>query len=195
MKFRVIGIIMALTTFIAAGDNGEMTQRRLASYTPYDMYLNNFYTVYNRPEGDKQLSLNKIKEILKEVNAINYEEKVYNTSPSMATYTSPGENDQASAYAPKLPEQTLASGKGDCKDKALLLYDKLRRIGSVRMEYVLGGLAGLDSNTWHCWLYIYVDNTTYILDPTCNSDIVTNNNNYTPCYAFDGINKFVYGRD
>lgn len=63
------------------------------------------------------------------------------------------------------PETIRSIGRADCKGKALLLLDALRREGIGPVLLVIGQRTPSSRQT-HAWLEITVQSRDYILDPT-----------------------------
>ncbi len=66
------------------------------------------------------------------------------------------------------PDQVRTAGRADCKGKAVLLLDELRRAGIHGMILVIGVRTPVSRET-HAWLELTADGQDLILDPTYSS--------------------------
>jgi hypothetical protein len=88
------------------------------------------------------------------------------------------------------PRETEKRQAGDCADKALWLYARLRGAGYRNLRLVVGKYQSLDAR-YHVWL-MYTDENgkTLILDPTLQNRIWPMNafqpGFYRPLFSFDG---------
>jgi hypothetical protein len=141
-----------------------------AVYTPYDRYLGSVHNVIDglSPRGGSSMML--ACSLLKEAHAFRY----------LAT----------EPYRAALPSTTEAKHAGDCKAKALWLYD---RLGDGAALYVIGKLVA-DAKNSHAWVYWRNDGQWWILDPTNRAEpIAANsvaNNRYVPYYSFGKAGAF-----
>ena len=87
-------------------------------------------------------------------------------------------------YRPNSPAETAERRAGDCKSKALWLYEKL---GDPAALYVIGKQER-GSKTSHAWLLWRSQERWWILDPTTHSSPITAEsvarNRYVPYYSF-----------
>jgi hypothetical protein len=93
-------------------------------------------------------------------------------------------------YRPQAPAVTEARHAGDCKSKALWLYDHL---GDPAAFFVIGKLQ-LGTHTSHAWVYWRNEGRWWILDPTdrftpISADSVASNR-YVPYYSYARSGKF-----
>jgi len=92
------------------------------------------------------------------------------------------------------PSETTRKRSGDCKDKAILLLDRMNRAGFGKVTLVIG-YHSEDSDQTHAWLEWSHSGTRYVLDPTFNNKPVSKKSlteNYTPKYAYLGTRSFSY---
>ena len=98
-------------------------------------------------------------------------------------------------YSPKwkTPRELRVSKSGDCKGKAVALYDKLRAHGARNVRLVIGKHRIEDSRT-HAWVEWQTANGNLLLDPTFNWAATRTNEqdpfNYVPLYAYDSGHKY-----
>jgi hypothetical protein len=87
-------------------------------------------------------------------------------------------------YRPDLPDVTAQRRAGDCKSKALWLYQQLNDPSTL---YVIGK-AETKAKTSHAWLYWYWQGRWWILDPTMRSSPIAAKSvtpgRYVPYYSF-----------
>ena len=87
-------------------------------------------------------------------------------------------------YRPNTPAETAERRAGDCKSKALWLYEKL---GDPAALYVIGKQER-GSKTSHAWVLWSSQGRWWILDPTTHSSPITaesvSRNRYVPYYSF-----------
>ncbi len=140
----------------------ELTLQPAVS-TPYDRYSGTVRTVIARVNREPP-SMTRVRALMDEAHDFRYR--------------------MAHPYLAALPENTAAARAGDCKAKALWLYDQL---GDSSAFYVIGKtFKGAKSN--HAWLYWRCDSRWWILDPTNRSTPIPAdsipNNRYEPWYSF-----------
>ena len=92
------------------------------------------------------------------------------------------------------PEETQARWAGDCEDKAVWLFAKLKKHGHSNVRLVIGRYRPVDGNL-HVWVTMADDqNNLWILDPTLQKKIWKSSDFseglYRPLYSFDGINRY-----
>jgi hypothetical protein len=96
----------------------------------------------------------------------------------------------ADPYRAQAPSVTGARQAGDCKSKALWLYDQL---GDPNAYYVIGKLER-QSRTSHAWVYWRHDGQWWILDPTDRSSPVVadsvSSSRYVPYYSYSKAGAF-----
>ena len=134
-----------------------------AAYTPYDRYSGTVRTVIDRLDR-RAATMPRAKALMGEAHDFRYR----TSHPYFAT----------------LPETTATTRSGDCKAKALWLYDQL---GDSSALYVIGKtFKGAKSN--HAWVYWRCDARWWILDPTNRSTPVLAaglpDDRYVPYYSF-----------
>ena len=106
-------------------------------------------------------------------------------------YLPDGRNDQWQS-----PEETEARWAGDCEDKAIWLYDHLRRNGYNDTQLIVGKKAKRDRSL-HVWVeYTDSEGTKWLLDPTANRRAWKmdgfSTHSYQKIYSFDGVHRFYY---
>ncbi len=135
-------------------------------FTPYDRYLGVVRTVMEELPPRKK-SLTATCRLLRTARGFRY---------------SPGD-----PYRADLPAITAARKAGDCKAKALWLYDQL---GDPSVLYVIGKVSRTAKNS-HAWLYWRWDERWWILDPTnLNAPIAADTvgtGRYVPYYSFSKL--------
>lgn len=93
-------------------------------------------------------------------------------------------------YRAALPSRTAARRAGDCKAKALWLYD---RLGDPTALYVIGKL-DRGSKSSHAWVYWHNQERWWILDPTNRGTPVAADSvspqRYVPYYSFGKSGAF-----
>ncbi len=92
------------------------------------------------------------------------------------------------------PEETEIKHTGDCKDKALWLYAKLKKNGYTNVRLVVGKYRSFD-RLFHTWVsYTDSSNVAYLLDPTIQKHIWEetgfSGGFYRPLYSFDGRSRY-----
>jgi len=96
-------------------------------------------------------------------------------------------------YRPDLPDTTAQRKSGDCKSKALWLYQQLNDPTAL---YVIGK-AERGAKSSHAWLYWYYDERWWILDPTTRSTPVAVSSiasgRYVPYYSFGRYGAYRHG--
>jgi hypothetical protein len=65
----------------------------------------------------------------------------------------------------KSPSETRESGKGDCEDKAIYLWDLLKKEGIFSM-FQVGLMNSNDEESCHGWVELSAKGYDYVLDPT-----------------------------
>ena len=134
-----------------------------AADTPYDRYSGSVRAVISHVEK-RPLNMPRARALMGEAHDFRYH--------------------SADPYRAALPETTAATHTGDCKAKALWLYDQL---GDPSALYVIGKtFKGTKSN--HAWLYWRCDARWWILDPTNRSTPIPADSvpedRYVPYYSF-----------
>jgi hypothetical protein len=132
-------------------------------FTPYDRYLGVVRSVMaDLPQRKKSISTTC--RLLRVAHAFRY---------------SPGD-----PYRADSPAVTAVRKAGDCKAKALWLYDQL---GDSSVLYVIGKVSRAAKNS-HAWLYWRWENRWWILDPTNQSAPIAAETvaagRYVPYYSF-----------
>ena len=93
----------------------------------------------------------------------------------------------------KTPAEVLSDRMGDCKGKAVALYEKLLASGAHHVRIVIGKHRVDDSRT-HAWVEWETLQGTLLLDPTFNWTATKaesqDKSTYIPFYAFDSGHKY-----
>ena len=111
------------------------------SFTPYDRYMGTVQRVITNL-NEHTASMATACELMQQGRSFRY----WMTDP----------------YRAQAPAVTAARQSGDCKAKALWIYD---RLGDPRAYYVIGKLHR-GSSTSHAWVYWHNEGRWWILDPT-----------------------------
>src|SRR5438046_1622777 len=92
----------------------------------------------------------------------------------------------------RTPSEVEAMRMGDCKGKALALYDRMQLNGARNLRFVIGKRRASDSLT-HAWLEWETELGTLLLDPTFNWTATTkipDGRNYIAFYGYEGAHKY-----
>lgn len=93
----------------------------------------------------------------------------------------------------KTPAEVKSARAGDCKGKALALYELMLVNGATNVRFVIGKRRLGDSLT-HAWLEWEGNDANYILDPTFNWLAVKaadrGSARYVPLYVYEGAHKY-----
>ena len=90
------------------------------------------------------------------------------------------------------PFEVNMTRAGDCKGKALALYEVMQAMGASDVRLVIGRHRAGDWFT-HAWLEWETAEGTYVLDPTFNWHAIRaerNSAKYVPLYAFEGGQRY-----
>ncbi len=140
-----------------------------ASFTPYDSYLGTVRTVIANLDG-RHANMLTACELMRAGRRFRY------------LMTDP--------YRAQSPAETEAKHAGDCKSKALWLYDQL---GDPSAYYVIGKLERR-SRTSHAWVYWRCDGRWWILDPTDRATPISAesvaSHRYVPYYSYSPAGTF-----
>jgi len=144
-----------------------------AKSTPYDRQMARIQPVLNTPVPPRQteLSLLLINHWIGELRAIPYRFSMEWKTPS-----------------------ELAHGPtGDCKGKAVALYQRMRENGARDLRLVIGRRAPTSRST-HAWVEWTTASATYVLDPTIKWAAQRANeiadNSYVPYYVYIGSRRY-----
>jgi len=139
------------------------------SFTPYDRYMGTVKTVISQLD-ERDASMVTACELVLECRRFRY------------TMTD--------LYRADPPAVTEARRAGDCKSKALWVYDHL---GDPRAYYVIGKLERR-ARTSHAWVYWRNNGRWWILDPTVRSAPIAadsvSSGRYVPYYSFSRSGAF-----
>jgi hypothetical protein len=93
----------------------------------------------------------------------------------------------------KTPSELAHEPTGDCKGKAVALYQRMRENGARELRLVIGRRAPTSRST-HTWVEWTTESATYVLDPTINWTAQRMNeiadNSYVPYYAYTGSRRY-----
>jgi predicted transglutaminase-like cysteine proteinase len=92
----------------------------------------------------------------------------------------------------RTPSEVAAARVGDCKGKAVLLYDWMEANGATNVRLVIGKRRAEDGLT-HAWLEWQTRVGTLLLDPTFNwnaSIKLSNPRTYVAFYGYEGRHKY-----
>ena len=92
----------------------------------------------------------------------------------------------------RTPAEVETARMGDCKGKALALYDRMQLNGVRNLRFVIGKRRSSDSLT-HAWLEWETKMGTILLDPTFNWTAamkVSDPRNYIAFYGYEGAHKY-----
>lgn len=95
----------------------------------------------------------------------------------------------------KTPLEVEFEKVGDCKGKAVLLYDWMQANGATNVRLVIGKRRANDSLT-HAWLEWQTKFGTLLLDPTFNWNAaikLKNRQTYIAFYGYEGARKYQVG--
>jgi hypothetical protein len=93
----------------------------------------------------------------------------------------------------RTPFEVEATHVGDCKGKALLLYDWMQSNGATNVRLVIGKRRASDSLT-HAWVEWQTEIGTLLLDPTFNWNAaikIRNRRTYIAFYGYEGGHKYL----
>jgi hypothetical protein len=139
------------------------------SFTPYDRYLGTVKSVIARLD-ERDASMVTACQLVQECRSFRYKvTDLYRADP---------------------PAVTEARREGDCKSKALWVYDHL---GDPAAYYVIGKLVQR-SRTSHAWVYWRNNGRWWILDPTIRSAPIAvdtvSPTRYVPYYSYSRAGAF-----
>ncbi len=93
----------------------------------------------------------------------------------------------------KTPAEVRSARMGDCKGKAIALYEKLRASGARHVRLVIGKHRAEDFRT-HAWVEWETLQGTFLLDPTFNWTAAKteqqDQSTYIPFYAYENGHKY-----
>lgn len=93
----------------------------------------------------------------------------------------------------KTPTELAHEPAGDCKAKAVALYQRMRKNGAHDLRLVIGRRAGTSRST-HTWVEWTIASGTYVLDPTINWAAQAANqiaeDSYVPYFAYTSSRKY-----
>jgi transglutaminase-like putative cysteine protease len=90
------------------------------------------------------------------------------------------------------PSEVMSSKTGDCKGKALAMYEVMQLIGATNVRFIIGKHHASDWFT-HAWVQWDTPNGSFVLDPTFNRRPVRAEQNptrYIPLYAYEGMLRY-----
>jgi transglutaminase-like putative cysteine protease len=169
----VVAAILLVIPSIPA--SAQTFNRREVSQTPYDSYMGSFRTVAARGPGSGLLTMDQVQALTERANDFRY--------------------NHVEAYKPQSPEELEATGRGDCKDKAVWLYARLAEAGAREVQLVIGK-SDSRAQEFHAWLYLKLGGRTYLLDPTFSGSVNEASEfgmeEYIPVYAYDSNGSYIY---
>jgi predicted transglutaminase-like cysteine proteinase len=93
----------------------------------------------------------------------------------------------------KTPAEVETTRIGDCKGKAITLYERLQLNGATNVRFVIGKHRAGDWFT-HAWVEWETAKGSYILDPTFSGTAAPlrerSSGKYIPLYAYEGALKY-----
>lgn len=141
--------------------------------TPYDRQMARVHPVLAQSSsGQSQVDLDQLTRWMHEIRGFSYRYK--------QTWQTPGE--------------TVRKRSGDCKDKAILLLDRMNDAGFGKVTLIIG-YRSKDSKQTHAWLEWSHAGTRYVLDPTFHKKPMSRSeisDSYRPEYAYLGTRSFSY---
>jgi len=166
-KFLFLAILFGSTSFI----NAQPAFFQVAS-TPYDRQMERIAPTLTAPAtySDGALSFALVNEWMIELRAMPY---LY-------------------SHEWRTPWEVEITRAGDCKGKALLLYDRMQLNGATNLRFVIGKRRTTDSLT-HAWLEWDTRFGTVLLDPTFNWTATMktpSTQTYVAFYGYDGTRKY-----
>jgi hypothetical protein len=91
------------------------------------------------------------------------------------------------------PSEVMSTKTGDCKGKAMTMYQAMQLIGATNVRFVIGKHHAGDWFT-HAWVQWDTANGSFVLDPTFNRRVVRaevqNPTKYIPLYAYEGMLRY-----
>ena len=181
MHVKKIKLVFAvtLTLLLRCTDSSHAAEVDLyghpAKNTPYDQ-KSALTEVLNAPYQPQPYSpAGPIDRLFRKARRFNYSE-----DKNGDNWQSPGETEKKQA--------------GDCEDKALWLYARLRAAGYMNLRLVVGKYRSLDPG-YHVWI-MHVDEkgSIFLLDPTIQNKIwplaAFHTGLYQPLFLFDGKDRY-----
>jgi predicted transglutaminase-like cysteine proteinase len=138
----------------------------------------------------------RLAQVLAKAKEMPFQERlsyVSNAVNSMIAYTSDekqyGKTDHWSS-----PAKTLATGKGDCEDYAILKMAALKALGIPEGSMSIVVLRVTDRNIYHAVLAVSTAQGHYILDNLRrNAGLDTSYRTYQPLYSMSGNRSWIHG--
>lgn len=96
------------------------------------------------------------------------------------------------------PQETAQKRSGDCEDKAVWLYARLKQNGIENVRLVIGKYKSMD-RSFHVWVQVAdPDGSIFILDPAAQKRIWRSGDFsggfYNALYSYDGKNRFKHAK-
>lgn len=141
--------------------------------TPYDRQMSRIQRVLSAPATDRggDLSLLLVNHWMGELRAIPYRYSI----------------------EWKTPTELAREPVGDCKGKAVALYQRMRENGAHDLRLVIGRRTPASRST-HTWVEWTTACGIYVLDPTINCTAQTTHeiaqNSYVPYFAYTSSRKY-----
>ena len=91
------------------------------------------------------------------------------------------------------PAETERRFSGDCEDKSVWLFARLKEAGFTHVRLVIGKYRMFDPN-YHVWVTVTTNGQTYILDAALQNRVwqkeLGSSGFYNPFFSFDGETRF-----
>jgi len=166
----------ALLLLLSATSAFPLTlEKQSVPKTPYDPYLGPFHQVAATPVSRQEFTFDAIEKWTRRAYRFGYE--------------------HIGDYEWKTPEEVERTFTGDCKDKALWLFSRLRASGAPALELVIGKRR-LSDTKFHAWVVAFHDGRIYLLDPVSRGSVWETSDfewdEYVPAFSYDGRQSFSY---
>jgi len=150
-------------------------QKEVVAATPFDFYLAPFHEVASARTSDREFTTREMEKWARRAHRIAYE--------------------HTGDHVWKSPEQVEQTSTGDCKEKALWLFSRLKSSGASSLEMVIGKRHLSDAN-FHAWIIVHHQGRTYLLDPAARGSVWETSDfewdEYVPSFSYDGRRSFGY---
>jgi hypothetical protein len=142
------------------------------AHTPYDHQMGRIQPILRAPAG---YNLNGLSFVLVNEWMIELRTMPYRFSRQWRT-----------------PSEVESARVGDCKGKALALYDRMQLNGAANLRFVIGRRR-IDDPVTHAWLEWETKAGTVLLDPTFNWNAelkLQDGRRYVALYGYKGAHKY-----
>lgn len=137
-------------------------------------FLSSCLTLHKNVKSDKQLTKEEVDKIYEEVSSIIYKSDIVDEW--------------------QLPNETIEKKTGDCEDKSILFYHKIKSSGNNKVRIIIGRTIN-ETVSYHAWNEIEIDNTTYIVDTTARYfSIKTKDNIYSKTVPNELLAKYYFSK-